>query len=204
MFAFGTSSPDSTIIVDTSTSTSPFTNACMQSSSSCSRICPCATRIRARGTIRLNVIGDRLNRLDAIVDEEHLAAAIELARNPFVDQAVVPRLDVREHRRPVARRRLHERHVAQTGKRQMQRARNRRRGERQHVRLHLELLEALLVLDAEAMLFVDDDQPEIRELDVGTEQAMRADDDVDLLRLEVGENRRLLFRRSESDSSPRS
>ena len=42
----------------------------------------------------LNVIGDRLNCLDAIVDEEHLAAAIELARDPFVDQV----------RRPTARR----------------------------------------------------------------------------------------------------
>ena len=109
----------------------------------------------------LDVVGDRLNRLDAIVDEEHLSAAIELARDAFVDQPVVPRLDVGEHRRPVARRRLHQRHVAQAGERQMQRARNRRRGEREHVGLQLELLEPLLVLHAEAMLLVDDDQSEI-------------------------------------------
>ncbi len=37
--------------------------------------------------------------------------------------------------------------------------------------------------------------PRSRELDVGAEQPMRADDDVDLLRLQLGENRGLLFRR---------
>ena len=36
-----------------------------------------------------NVIGVRDDRLDAVVDEEHLPAAIELARDPLVDQAVV-------------------------------------------------------------------------------------------------------------------
>ena len=43
----------------------------------------------------------------------------------------------------------------------------------------LELLQALLVPDAEALLFVDDQQAEIAELDVLREQAMRADDDID-------------------------
>ena len=49
VFAFGTSSPDSTIIVDTSTSTSPATNRPMTRSSSASFICPWATATRARG-----------------------------------------------------------------------------------------------------------------------------------------------------------
>ena len=122
---------------------------------------------------------------------------------PFVDQPVVPRLDVGEHRRAIARRRLHQRHVAQAGERQVQRARDRRRREREHVGLQLELLEPLLVLHAEAVLLVDDDQSEIRELDVGTQQPVRADDDVDLLLLELGEDRRLLLRRSGSGSAPR-
>ncbi len=82
-----------------------------------------------------NAVRDRLDGLDAVVHEEHLAAAIELARDAFLDQRLVPRLDEREHRRAVARRGLHERHVAQAGERQMQRARNRGRGERQHVGL---------------------------------------------------------------------
>jgi hypothetical protein len=72
---------------------------------------PCA-RNNAR-----DVVGHCLNRLDAVVDEEHLPAAIQLARDAFVDQPVVQRLHVREHRRPVARRRLHQRHVAEAGER---------------------------------------------------------------------------------------
>ena len=126
------------------------------------------------------MVGDRLDGLDAVVDEEDLAAAIELAANASSISAVVPRLDEREHGRAVARRRLHERHVAQPGERQVQRARDRRRGEREHVGREPQLLEPLLVLHAEAVLLVDDDQPEVREDHVGTEQAMRADDDVDL------------------------
>src|SRR6185369_159945 len=66
-------------------------------------------------------------------------------------------------------------------------------GEREHVGLELELLEPLLVLHAEAMLLVDDDEPEIGEVDVGTEQPMRADDDVDLLLGELAERLRLLL-----------
>ena len=46
----------------------------------------------------------------------------------------------------------------------------------------LQLLEALLVHHAEALLFVDDDQPEIAEDDVLLQDAVRADDDVDLAR----------------------
>ena len=40
-------------------------------------------------------------------------------------------------------------------------------------------LHLLLVLDAEALLLVDDDQAEVLDPDVGVEQPVRADDDVD-------------------------
>ena len=48
-----------------------------------------------------------------------------------------------------------------------------------------ELLDALLVRDAEALLFVDDEEAEVLEVDVLREQAVRADDDVDLAVLEA-------------------
>ena len=119
-------------------------------------------RARHDATDAIGVCDDRL---DAVVDEEHLAAAIELARDPLVDQAVVvARLDEGQHGRSVARRRLHERHVAQAGERQVQRARDGRRREREHVGLELELLEPLLVLHTEAMLLVHDDEPEVGEV----------------------------------------
>ena len=141
-----------------------------------------------------DVIGDGANRLDAVVNEENLAAAIQLTRDSFVDEAVVPRLDVGEHGRAVARRRLHQSHVAQSGQREVQRSRNRRCSESQYVGVQSKSFEALLVFDTEAMLLVNDDQPELREGDVGAQQAVRADDDVDLLLLEAGDDRRLLLR----------
>ena len=47
---------------------------------------------------------------------------------------------------------------------------------REHVDVGLELLDALLVLDAEALLLVDDEQAEILELDVLGQQPVGADD----------------------------
>ena len=64
-------------------------------------------------------------------------------------------------------------------KRELQRARDRRRGQRQHVHLGAQLLELLLVGDAEMLLLVDDQQPEVLELDALAEQRVGADDDVD-------------------------
>ena len=52
------------------------------------------------------------------------------------------------------------------GHRQVQRPRDRRRRQRQHVDLAAELLEPLLGGDPEALLLVDDDQAEVLELDV--------------------------------------
>ena len=71
------------------------------------------------------------------------------------------------------------RHVVHADERQVERARNRRGGEREHVDELEQLLELLLVQDAEALLLVDDDQAEILENDVAGDEPMRADDDID-------------------------
>ncbi len=55
---------------------------------------------------RAGARGNRRDRLDPVVHEEHLAAAVEFARDRLVEQAVVPRLDEGEDRRAVPRRRL--------------------------------------------------------------------------------------------------
>ena len=82
---------------------------------------------------------------------------------------------------------LNQREIAHAHQRHLQRARNRRRGERQHVDGGAHLLEPLLVHHAEALLFVDDDQAEIAKDDVFLQQAVRADDDVDLAVGEVAQ-----------------
>src|SRR5215218_4972409 len=42
-----------------------------------------------------------------------------------------------------------------------------------------QFLQAFLVLDPEVLLFIDDEQPQLAELDAGCQQRMGADDDVD-------------------------
>ena len=64
--------------------------------------------------------------------------------------------------------------------RHVQRARDRRGRHRQHVHRLAHLLQPLLVRHAEALLFVDDDQAQVGELDVLADQPVRADEDVDL------------------------
>jgi hypothetical protein len=57
--------------------------------------------------------------------------------------------------------------------------------EREHVDFCSKLLQLLFVFDAEAVLLVDDDQAESRELHAGLKQAMRADHDVGLAGLQA-------------------
>src|SRR3954468_11177482 len=75
----------------------------------------------------------------------------------------------------------------------MQRARDRSRGKGQYVGLESKSFEAFLVFDTEPMLLVNDDQSELGERHVGAQYAVRADDDVDLARLEIGEDCLLLL-----------
>ena len=44
------------------------------------------------------VVGHRLDRVDAVVHEEDLSAAVKFAGDPLLDEGVVPWLDERQHR----------------------------------------------------------------------------------------------------------
>ena len=61
----------------------------------------------------------------------------------------------------------------------MQGPRDRRRRQGQHVDHLPQAFQLLLVLDAEALLFVDDDQAQVLELHVVADEPVGADDDVD-------------------------
>ena len=76
------------------------------------------------------------------------------------------RADEGADRAAVGGRRGDDRDVAQARHRHVQRARDRRRGQRQHVDLRAQLLEPLLVRHAEALLLVDDEQAEVLEAHV--------------------------------------
>ena len=130
----------------------------------------------------------RLDRLDAVVEVERLAVAAELAFERLHDQLLVVLADVGADRAAAFRRRLDHRDVAQARERHVQRARDRRRAQREHVDLEPELAQQLLLRDAEALLLVDDDEAEILRDRVAREDPVRPDQDVDLALAELGEH----------------
>ena len=112
-------------------------------------------------------------------DEIGLAAAVMFAQQRLAQHHRVPGHHIGAHREPVDRRGLDNRELTQARHRHLQRARDRRRGQRQHMDIGLERLQPLLVDDAEALFLVDDDQAQPLELDRFGEQRMRADDNID-------------------------
>ena len=69
---------------------------------------------------------------------------------------------------------------------------------RDHVDLQLELAQQLLLLDPEALLLVDDQQPEVLRAHVAAEQPVGADQDVDLALGEALDSLALVGRRAEA------
>src|SRR3954454_8815388 len=143
-------------------------------------------------------LGRLVDRLDAVVDEERLAAAGLLALERLLDEALVVLADVGLHRPAALGRRLDDADVAHAGERHLQRPRDRRRAHRDDVDLELELAEELLLLDAEALLLVDDDEPDVLAAQVAPEDAVRADQDVDAAVVERGDRLALLLRTAEA------
>ena len=115
-----------------------------------------------------------------------------------LDQLLVPARDHGLDGDAVFRRRLDHAHVAQSDQRHMQRARNRRRRHGQHIHFFAHLLQPFFVAHAEALLFIDNQQPEVGELDVFRKQAMGADQNVNFPGFDLLQNFFLLFRASGS------
>ena len=109
-----------------------------------------------------------LDRFDFVVQEVHLAAALQFAQHRLADHAV---LFCARTKVLIASRfcgaRGDDREIAHAFQRHAQRARNRRGGQRQHVDFGAQRLQRFLLAHAEAVFFVDDHQPEPLELDVG-------------------------------------
>ncbi len=120
-----------------------------------------------------------LDGLDLVVQEVDLAATLELAQDRLAQHAVFLAPHERLDRQPLLRRGRDHREVAQSLERHAERARDRRRGQRQHVDLGAQRLQRLLLAHAEAMLLVDDDQAQPLEAHVIGQQLVRADHDVD-------------------------
>ena len=83
------------------------------------------------------------------------------AQQSLADGDAVKFADIGADRQPVDRRRADDRQITHTGQRQLQRARNRRGRQGQHMHIAAQLLQALLVGDAEMLFLVDHEQAEV-------------------------------------------
>ena len=139
-----------------------------------------------------DVRGALRNGLDAVVQIVHLPAALQLTPHG-VDQH---RLGIFQHEGlhgvTVVRRLLNGGHIAQTGQRHVQRARDGCRGQGQDVHTAGKLLELLLMRHAEALLLVHDQKAEILKGDILLQQLVRADDQIAASRAQIGERLALL------------
>ena len=118
--------------------------------------------------------------LDFVVQEIDLAAALQFAQHRLADDAVADLRDEGLDRQTALRRGGDHREIAQAFQRHRQRARDRRGGQRQHIHFGAQRFQSFLLLHAEAVLLVDDDQAEVVELHALLDQLVRADDDVEL------------------------
>ena len=154
--------------------------------------------MRALRHQRLQRLEAVLDRLHVVVQEVDLAAALELAQHRFADRARAFIAHEGLDGEAALRRRRDHRQIAQALERHAQGARNRCGGERQHVDLGAHRLDHLLVPDAEAVLLVDHEEAEARELHIGRQQLVRADDDVDGAVFQPGQRGLGFLRRAEA------
>ena len=119
--------------------------------------------MRACGRSARELLGHGLDRHHAVVQEEDLPAAVQLALDGIPDHALVVLRDDGLDRQPVVRRRLDGAHVPRARQRQVERAGDRRGAEREHVHQPAQHLELLLVHHAEALFLVNDHQPQVLE-----------------------------------------
>ena len=116
---------------------------------------------------------------DARCHEKALPAAIMFAQQRLAQDHWIPWHDVGPHCEAIDRRCLDDREFAQAGHRHLQRARDRRGGQCQHVDIGLECFQPLLVGDAKTLFLVDNDESQAFEFQPLGQQCMRADNDVD-------------------------
>ena len=114
----------------------------------------------------LDLGGDFVDGLDAVVHEVDLAAALQLDLDRRAHELLVEFRDDGLDRHAVFGRRVDDAHVAQADQRHVQRARDWRGRHGEHVDLAAHLLEAFFVAHAEALLFIDNQQAEIVKLHV--------------------------------------
>ena len=137
--------------------------------------------MRASGISVDEVVIHRGDGLDPVMYKEDLSAAFEFPNDGFTHQALVVGSDVGDDRQAFLWRGVDVGDIPDTGQCHVQCAWNGGGSEGQDVHLGAEFLEVFLVGYPKALLFVDDHQAQIFELHIGRDQAVCANEDVDLL-----------------------
>ena len=96
-----------------------------------------------------------VNRFNSIVYEKYLPAAPQLTSDRLRYDRVVVFDHISLHRKPIRRRRFDHAHIPRAHQRHVQRPRDRRRAQRQHVHARRQFFDLLLLLDAEPLFLVD-------------------------------------------------
>ena len=129
---------------------------------------------------------------------EHLTAAPQLAPYRLVDDRLVVLQHIGLHGLTVQRRLLKHAHVAQSAHCHVQRPRDRGCRQCKHVYILYKFLEALLLLNAEALFLVDYRKPQIAEHNVFLHKAVSAYDHIYLAALQLFKDLLLLLGGSEA------
>ncbi len=124
--------------------------------------------------------GDGLDAPHPVVDKKGLAAPLQLPLDGLAHHHLVIFREDRVDGQPLPRRGVDGTHVADAGQAHVQGAGDGGGGEGEDIHLGAQLFELLFVAHAKALLFVDDQQPQILEGDVLAQQTVGADDQVHL------------------------
>ena len=128
----------------------------------------------------LKALDGFIDALDAVVDIEPLAIAGKLSQEGVLDEGVVVFGEYCLNRQAVLWWGVDDGHLPGVDQREVEGAWNRCGRQGEAVDVHFEFFEFLFGAHTEALLFVNDDETEVFEVDVGADEAMGADEDVDL------------------------
>ena len=99
--------------------------------------------------------GDAVQILDMRTDIERLPAAIMFAHDSLADNKRIIRQNKGANRQPIQRRCCNQTEFAHTCQRQLQRPRNRRRGQSQHMHFRAQIFQTFFLFDSKMLFFID-------------------------------------------------
>ncbi len=138
-------------------------------------------------------VGGFLNVFDVVIQVIHLAAAQHFAQDRLAHHQVVVLANKGFHRQTARRRCGNNRQIAHAAHCHIQGAWDRRGGQGQNVDVSAHRFDALLVAHPEAVLLVDNQQPQIFPLHVALQQLVSADQNINFAFACLFKDLRLLF-----------